>query len=80
MDFSNWTGWKSVKLLLGASTVFAASMALGFPGTVTAHDFTAAGIVLGSLTSAVTILSGTNAGPVVAKTPEQIAAVKAVKP
>jgi hypothetical protein len=64
----NWTGWKTVKTTLATLTTFAASMALGFPNTVIAHDMTIAGIVLGSLTTAVVVASGTSIGPTLVKT------------
>jgi hypothetical protein len=64
----NWTGWKTIKVALASLSVFASSMALGFPNTTTSHDFTVAGIILGSLTAAVVVASGTSAGPTLART------------
>jgi hypothetical protein len=66
--FPNWTGWKTIKIVLASLTTFSASMAAGFPGSVTAHDFTVAGIILGALTVGVVTASGTSAGPTLAKT------------
>ena len=68
MDFSNWSGWKTVKLILTAATTFELGMVAGFPGTNTAHLFTQAGIVTSVILATVVTLSGTNLGPTLAKT------------
>lgn len=75
MLFPNWTGWKSVKVSLATLSTLAGSLAIGFPGTAFAHDCTVAGIVLGSLTAAMVVASGTSAGPTII-TPAKLAQIK----
>lgn len=66
--FPNWTGWKTVKLALTGLGVAAGALSVSdaLPPSVRAIA-TAVGAVDGAFLTAVIALSGTAAGPTVAK-------------
>ena len=68
MWFPNWTGWKSIKVILGILTACAAGIAAApaYQGTKIGGAANIAGVVLGMATTTVVMLSGTNLGPTMA--------------
>jgi hypothetical protein len=61
MIFPNWTGWKTIKALLGAVAAIAASLGAG--GVITPQLALEISGVAGALVTLVVTLSGTAAGP-----------------
>ena len=76
--FPNWTGWKTVKLILSILTACAGAITSASlpaaPATVLEAG-TVATTILGILTSIVVVLSGTAAGPAMANSVEKAARV-----
>ena len=64
--FPNWTGWKTVKLVLSILSAGAAGVATGNISAVVTQDATIAGTILGTFLTLVVIASGTNVGPAMA--------------
>jgi hypothetical protein len=62
--FPNWTGWKTVKLVLSLGATLVGSLAAA--GVISPEIAHVAGITDGALLSIVIALSGTNAGPAMA--------------
>jgi hypothetical protein len=66
MIFPNWTGWKTVKLILSAIGAGAAGIATANLSPAVTQIATVVGTVDGTLLTLVVIASGTNAGPAMA--------------
>ena len=60
----NWTGWKTIKAVLGAAAALAGALSVG--GVVTPALAAEIAGVAGALVTLVTTISGTNAGPAMA--------------
>lgn len=67
--FPNWTGWKTVKFVLGIVATSAGAVAAANQGTTVGNVANIISTVDGSLMMLVVLLSGTNVGPVVVKKP-----------
>lgn len=65
--FPNWTGWKTVKLVLGVVGAAAGGVAAQYAGSALGTDASIVGSVDASLLSFVVIFSGTALGPTVSK-------------
>lgn len=64
--FPNWTGWKTVKLVLSGIAAAAGGVAAAHLGVVS-DTANIVGTVDASVMALVVILSGTSAGPAVSK-------------
>lgn len=65
--FPNWSGWKTVKLILSAVGAGAAGIAAAHISDVVTQIATVTGTVDGSLLAVVVLLSGTALGPSLVK-------------
>lgn len=65
--FPNWTGWKTVKAILGVIATAAGSVATADQGTEVGNIASIVATMAGALVVVVVALSGTSMGPTVSK-------------